>query len=509
MSIRSILLFAAYFTLSSGYAQKRVLSYPFEFEKSLLSRGDYDAYFLDDPTNTTFSLVFKDNKKVEYVLLDKNFKTVSKISTDKEASVFSLKNLRDYTGGTTNGHQYHFIYPQSDDSYVMETADFDAKTVSHKKLIEIPKEEKPLIAFSDNNKFYAFTTNSKAGTLNVSVVNAAGELTQKSLSFPIPEDAGKHRDKLDEYLGLIKVMKGGEYPDLSNSVHFAKLFTQPDKLMIVINNGDNPAHIVSISLPDLTLQEKKIDYAALIPNDEKGKVYVSSFLKGDRLFSLVLNKKSIRIVVNEVSSGNMLGKIEITDDAALDMFADGPMSERRYGKKTNTKEVTDVKKLIKAFNRGTEGLMVSENKNGQLILTVGTYDLIPLNTGGSSGGYSGGWQQGSMAVTPSVANHGATVSGVSVWNPTMYYRPGTPGYTTTNARYYNTTSFKILLDPKSLKNVRGRVPVSVPDQIKDYMEGVDSKAKATNQFSIGNNQYYGYYDKDAHNYVVEQIRIMQ
>ena len=91
----------------------------------------------------------------------------------------------------------------------------------------------------------------------------------------------------------------------------------------------------------------------------------------------------------------------------------------------------------------------------------------------------------------------------------MYYRPGTPGYTTTNARYYNTTSFKVLLDPKSFKNVRGRVPIPVPDQIKDYMEGVDSKAKATNQFSIGNNQYYGYYDRDAHNYVVEQIKIIQ
>jgi hypothetical protein len=504
-----MLLLAACFALSSGYAQKKVLSYPFEFEKSLLARGDYDTYFLDDPSNNAFSLVFKDNKKVEYVLLDQNFKTVSKISSDKDASVFSLKNLMDCTGGTTNGHQYHFIYPQSDKAYIMETADFDAKAVSYKKVIEIPKEEKPLIAFSDNNKFYSFTTNSKAGTLTISVVNGAGELTQKSLPFPVPEEASKHRDKLDEYLGLVKVMKGGEYPDLSNAVHFAKLFTQPDKFTFVINDGDNPAHIVSLSLPDLTLTEKKIDYAALIPSDEKGKVYVSSFLKGDRLFSLVLNKKSIRIVVNDVNSGAMLGKLEINDDAAMDMFADGPVAERRMGNKANTKEITDVKKLIKGFNRGTEGLMVTENKAGQLILTVGTYDLIPMSTGGSSGSWQGGWQQSSVSVTPGISNHGATSSAVSVWNPNMYYRPGTPGYTTTNARYYNTTSFKILLDPKSFKNVRGRVPIPVPDQIKDYIAGTDLKAKATNQFSIGNNQYYGYYDRDAHNYVVEQIKIIQ
>jgi hypothetical protein len=238
----------------------------------------------------------------------------------------------------------------------------------------------------------------------------------------------------------------------------------------------------------------------MIPKDEKGKVYVSSFLKGDRLFSLVLNKKSIRIVVNDVNSGDMLGKIEINDDAALEMFADGPNSERRLGKKSFTKEITDVKKLIKSFNHGTEGLMVSENNNGQLILTVGTYDLVPLWAASGTGHWEGGYE---------TSKNGATYTGISRFNPQMYYRTGIPAYTKSDARYYNTTSFKILLDPKSFKNVRGRVPVSVPDQIKDYMEGVDSKAKATNQFAIGNTQYYGYYDRDAHNYVVEQIRIMQ
>ncbi|OQP54980.1 hypothetical protein A4D02_01270 [Niastella koreensis] len=500
-----MLLFAACFALSSGYAQKKVLSYPFEFEKKLLADFEYDTYFLDDPANNAFSLVFKDNKKVEYVLLDQNFKTVSKINSNKDASVFSSNNFNEYTGGTTNGHQYNFFYSFYDKTYVMETVDFDAKAVSHKKLIDIPKGESPLIAFSDNNKFYALTTNNKAGTLNLSVVNAAGELTQKSVPFPIPEEASRHRNKLEDYLASTKLMRSGEYPDLSNSIHFAKLFTQPDKLTFVINDGDNPAHLVSISIPDLTLQEKKIDYSALIPKDEKGKVYVSSFLKGERLFSLVLNKKTIRIVVNDVNSGAMLEKIEINDDAALDLFADGPNSERRYGKKSFTKDITDVKKLIKVFNHGTEGLMVCENNNGQLILTAGTYDHIP-DVGGT------GWQQSQQTVrtgSTDYATRTTPTSTITVWNPVTYYRPGIPGYTKANARYYTTTSFKILLDPQSLKNVRGRAPVSVPDQIKNYMEGKDNDLKATNQFSIGNNQYYGYYDKSVHNYVVEQIKIIQ
>ena len=508
MTRRLPLLLAACLALASGFAQKKVLSYPFEFEKSFLARGDYDTYFLDNPANNTFALVLKDNKKIEYVLADQNFKVIAKISSDIGSTVFDTKNLKDCTGGTANGHQYHFVYPGSKGEFEVETVDFDAKAVSHKMLIELPKEQKPLASFSDNNVFYIVTTNDKSGEIAINAMDASGTLTQKSMAFPIPEEASRHRDKLSEYLGGLKVIKGSEFPDLSSAIKQAKLFSLPGKLLFLVNDGDNPAHIVGLQLPGYAMEEKKIDYASLVPKDEKGKVYISSFLKDNRLFSLVLNKKNIRIVVNDLQSGAVLNKIEINDDAALGMFADGPLTERRMGKKEDARDVTDVKKLIQLFTRGTEGLMVTENKSGQLIITAGTYDLIPMSSGGSSGGYVGGFQQGSMAVTPGITNHGATSSAVSVYNPTMYYRPGTPGYTTTNARYYYTTYFKLLVDPANFKIAHGRVPEPVPEQIKDYIDTIDKKAKATNQFSIGKNQYYGYYDRDAKSYVVEQIRVI-
>jgi len=89
----------------------------------------------------------------------------------------------------------------------------------------------------------------------------------------------------------------------------------------------------------------------------------------------------------------------------------------------------------------------------------------------------------------------------------MYYRPGVSGYTRTSARYYTTSYFKLLLDPKTLNVTRGRVPVTTGDQIKDYLETIDKKAKATNQFVLGDNQYYGYYNRDAMAYTIEQITI--
>ncbi|HEV7621185.1 MAG TPA: hypothetical protein VGO09_05610, partial [Flavisolibacter sp.] len=209
------------------------------------------------------------------------------------------------------------------------------------------------------------------------------------------------------------------------------------------------------------------------------------------------------IAVHDLSTSTLLNKFEITEESGTNLFAKAPVTERRLGKKVNEKDVDDIKKLIKALTKGTEGIMVSENKLGKLIVTVGTYDFIPLSHGGG-GSWAGGFQQTQMTGSPNLASTGSTVY---TWNPNMYYRPGLPGYSTTSARYYNTTYFKILLDPSTLKVARGSVPEPMSEQIKDYIETIDIKSKATNQFSIGKDQYYGYYDRDTKSYIIDQVRI--
>jgi hypothetical protein len=503
--IKALLLFSFINLSLLSSAQKRVLNYPFEFEKSLLSRADFDAHFLGNATDSGFVLVLKDNKKAEYLLLDKKFKTTARISSALPATVFN-ERIMDYAGGTNSRNQFHFIYAGKD--HYLETVDFTTKTISHKKLFEDTREEKPLVSFTSNNVFYALTTNDKSGELSFYIVNEQGLMQKKSVRLPIPADAGKKNDKVSEYLYGIRVFKADEQPDLSSAVHNAKLFAFNDRLELLINNEGAPTHIIRLTLPDMNVSEKFIDYKDIIPANEKKKWYVSSFQKDGKLFSLLLNKKEIQLAVHDLAAQGLLKKYTLTEDSGTELLAQQPLSERRLGKKTDEKDL-DIKKLIKALSKGTEGLMVTKNKAGQLILTFGTYDLIPLSSGGSSGGWQGGWQQSSMPVQPSITNHGATRTAVSVWNPTMYYRPGSPSYTTTSARYYNTSYCKMLLDPETLKVARGRLPIPEADQIKDYIEGISSKAKATNQFSIGSEQYYGYYDKDAKAYVIDHIRIIQ
>ena len=486
-------------------AQTKVFHIPFEFEKKLLAASDYDAYFLENPAASAISLVLKDNRKTQYLQLGKKFEVLSKIDLELNSTVFK-EDITDYRGGTANGNVFYFIYEEKEKKafskpvtrFQLETVDFAARAVTHSVLFEIPKAEKVLSSFSDNNAYYTITADDKAKELVFYVVNDAGAVKEQRIPFTVPEGAGKERDHVSEYFKNLRVFKTNEEPDLSNAVSQAKLFSFPDKLSFVINNEGHDIHLFTVQLPDLTVKENFIDVDGL-KKESKDKIYVNSFLRKDKLFSLVLNRKNIQLAVHDIPAGNLLGKQEINEDSDPGLFALPPVTEKRMGKKASTKDVDNVKKLIRALDRGTEGLMVTENKKQQFVVTIGTYDLIPIG-GSSGGGWVGGW-------TTSTAPAGSAMPTVTTWNPNMYYRPGLPSYAQTNARYYTTTYFRLLIDSSGKKYARGDVPFPVAEQVKDYMQDVDPKTKAINQFAIGTKQYFGHYNKETRTYDIEEIRV--
>lgn len=494
-------------------AQKRVISIPFEFEKSMLAARDYDTYFLDNKSDNIVSLVLKDNHKVKYLQFDKNFKVTGDIQKDLKSTVFN-EGVTDYRGGTAGNGSFHFIYEEREKKafskavtvFLKETINFSTGAISHDKLFEIPKSEKVLTSFSDYNTFYTITADDKKKQLVFYVVDQHGGFREHRLPFTVPEGAGKNRNSLSEYFTNLQVIKNSEEPDFSSAVSSAKLFSRSGDLTFVINETSHPVHLFHIGLPDFSTKENFIDMNG-VKNDEKEKIYVNSFLKDESLFSIIITQKSIRIITQEASSGKVMGKQEINEESGFGIYAKFPVNEVRRGKKVDEKDVDDIRKLLKSFNKGTEGILVMQNEKKQLVIVAGTYDLIPMSYGGSSGGYTGGFQQGSVAVTPGISNHGATRSAVSVYNPTMNYRPGTPSYTTTSALYYNTTYFKLLTDSTGSKIVKGKVPLTNAEQIKDYLQDTNQKAIATNQFSLDGKEYYGFYDKESKAYVIEEIKL--
>jgi hypothetical protein len=249
-------------------AQKKVLGYPFQFEKSFLAKGEYDTYFLDNPSDSAFALILKDNKKVEYVWLNKGFKVLDSVPSPIGNTILDM-GMHKYIGGTAKGGEYHFIY-QTKSGYMMETVDFHTKSVGNKKILELPSSEKLLSSFSDHNTYYTVAADDKAGEIVFYTVNPSGEFTRKALPMAIPADAGKHKNKLSEYLAGLKTIKSGEEPELSAAIKSAKLFSRPDDLSIVVSNEDNPTHIFTIGLPDYTLKEKVIDYGVFQRRQREG-----------------------------------------------------------------------------------------------------------------------------------------------------------------------------------------------------------------------------------------------
>ena len=484
------------------WAQKPVLNIPFEFEKKRLASSDYDAYFLQSGTGTTFSLLLKDNEKTEYLLIDQNFKIVSKVDVDLKETVFDKGN-NEYSGGTDRNNAFRYIYkkklPSTRISYLFqtETVDFTTKTVNQAKLFEIPSEQKIITSFSDNNNFYTLTSDDDAKQLIVYSVNEAGEPKTNRIPFNVPSTAGKKRDKLSEYLSQLEVIKAGEEPDMSASVSFAKLFSTKGSLNFVINEEGHPTHLFRLSLPNFTAEEKFFDPGKTKEGSGE-KLKVNSFLQGDRLFSMVLGRKDVSIVVQDAADQHTISQYTINEETSPAFFARSPVNDRRMGKSLSSKDVNKFRSLINVLDGGTKGIMVTPNKNGQLIVTVGTYDPIMLPGGG---GYEGGYQRG--------PNYNNSPSPNMVYNPYLHYRPGFSTYMGDRARYYNTTYFKLLMDPSASKVEKGPVPTPVAEQIKDYLQGTDRKAKATNQFSMGQQQYYGYYDKDAKQYQVEEIKLQK
>ena len=502
----SLYVLISIFFIKSLSAQKQVLSYSFEFEKSFLQKSDYDSYFLEDNTAPGFAFVLNDNKKAEYVLVDKNFKVKSKIQVAIDKTVFEISE--DYLGGTATNGVFNFVYKVNDKKAFakdkifcqLEIVNFNTGTISNKRAFEIPKEEKLLTSFSDNNRYFTISCNDKASEIKLYMISPEGEPIVKVIPFTVPAGKDKDRKNISGYLKNIKLVKYNEEPELSSVVQPAKLFSAANSLKLVINDGDDPTHIFTINLPDFSTNEKFIEHSELIDKG-KTKAYINSFLYDSILFSIVLNKKDIRIGVYNTFNGALLKSHEINEDMNFGLFAQTPVFEQRYGKKVTEKDVDDIPKLIKALSKGTEGITVYKNKTGQYILTIGSYDLIPVSSGGSSSMSSGYWTGGGMA--KNYAGTPTFQSSTYVWN----YRPGAPYYTTTDAKHYKTTFFKMLLDPGSYKPAPGKMPASVNAQIKNYTDETDNKAKATNQFALVNGQYYGYYDKESTNYIIEQIII--
>ncbi len=118
--------------------------------------------------------------------MNRNFKVVSELSEPIGSTVLNESAAR-YLGGTAKGGEYNFVY-QVKSSFMMETVDFNAKTVRDSKLFEVPESREGPWLPLQRQQYLLFhrRTDDRSGRLDfLFSVDAGGQLA-KNIPFPHP-----------------------------------------------------------------------------------------------------------------------------------------------------------------------------------------------------------------------------------------------------------------------------------------------------------------------------------
>src|SRR5688572_12207305 len=445
--------------------QKKVASYPIDFTKSAIEKRLCDSYFLQEPSAQYFMLILKDDKKAEYLLYNSRMQLVSSFSHSDRLSktVFNFDG-QEYLGGTAGKGKFHFVYRVTDKKflghdtyYQVETIDPVTKQVNNKQLFQISKDEKLIISFGNFGQYFSITANNSTRELKLYGLNSSGESFIKSFIVNIPETSNKK--KLSDFLDDIQLVSLDEEPGLDAATEKVKLFYSPGKISIAVNERDDPTRIININTQTFSFEEKSIDHS-MLTKDEKGKSYVNSFLFENKLFSLILNQKNFRIAIYEAETGKLIKTHEINDDTELNTFAEMPFTESRSGSIGDLKRVSNPKKVIKAFDDGSAGIVVYKY-NGEIIITIGTYDMIKTSSAGSD-------PLRTTTYSHDPTSPSSRYAGGGLYASDYVFRPGYPSVTRYRANFYKSTQFKLMLNYSTLNLVNGEAPFSVNNKIKDY-----------------------------------------
>jgi hypothetical protein len=503
MQKKAVLMTAIVINFFHASSQQKIASYPVEFSKAAIEKRLCDSYILQEPSGQYFMMILKDNRKARYLLYNNKMQLMSEFSPADglDKTVFNFDDQQ-YLGGTAGKGKFYFVYKVTDKKflghdtyYQIETVDPITKQVSNKQLFEISKDEKLIISFGNFGQYFSITVNNSTGELKLYGLNPSGESFIKSFIVHIPATSAKK--KLTDFLDDIQLVSSDEEPGLDAAVEKVKLFYSPGKISILVNERDDPTHILYINTQNFSFEEKSIDHSSLTKND-RGKSYVNSYLFENRLFSLVLNKKNIRIAVYDPATGNLLKTHEINEDTDPETFAEIPFTENRSGGVGDLKKVDNPRKVIKMLDKGSEGIMVYKYNKGELIITIGTYDVYKTSYPGSDPVHNTYYSHD--PISPS-----SRYAGGGLYTNDYIFRPGFPSITRYRANFYKSTQFKLMLDYSTLNLVNGEAPFSVNNKIKDYIN--NGKGLVTNQFHINEKQYIGFYNSDRMEYVIEEIFI--
>jgi hypothetical protein len=209
------------------------------------------------------------------------------------------------------------------------------------------------------------------------------------------------------------------------------------------NIGNGQVQMTSINTLDLSFVSKLL--------------YVQSIEEGDRLSVAEIDNKISILQVSPKKAvvsvygrdGKLLSTLDIDESSYARIAGNSGKSETHKGSNSSDRSVDDLAAMLKILNRGSANISAEKTKANQYLISIGVYS--------------------------------ETKEG------------------------YESSAFRFLMDPQTLKPLKGNSPETTILQVKSFVSEVPRRM--SNQFEFQNKQYLGFYENDDEAYIFQSIPI--
>ena len=470
-------------------AQKTVLASPMDLAVTAKT-STCESFILPDERTAKTTIVLKGSDKVEYLLVNKNFEIESKVQP-KNGLVNTIfgKEYEKYLAGVTNNLGVCFYYMIDRNHFYMEIVDFANGSIINKSLFDKPDDEKNIEWFTCQDRFYLLAVNEKKGELVLYVVDENGMVSHKNISVDLN---GYNPDKLTvrEYFSYSHVFYPKQETELIEATELTKIYPYPGRIIMIVGNFKEPPHVWTIDMQTYNVTKRKMDFSDFSGfGDKKGKFFNNTYLYGDNLFVVNSSKQKIEIGVLDFNTGKLLRKHEI-DETSKIQFVETPIEITTKGRFTKKNVINSNRELIKELFKGSNGIAVARNANGEIILTCGVYDK-GVGVSGDPEVVRQSFFAGMHSADPLVRSYSNSFYLGS--HREKFYS------------YTRTVNFKILLDSSEFKLVASNGKLSTIEKINNCLKSLPGEIQAINTFRISNKYYLSYYSPTERTFFVKEM----
>lgn len=414
----SILVFL-FFSFSTCFAQKEVVSLKIDDKTSMLPRKKGGYNFLNTKTGD-FVVVMLDKKMGFANLFDKDFnvKATLTFNSPKYDEVLGYKIIDD---------RYEILFSNSTKKiFAVISIDFDSKKAVENNFKFDFNDERYLETVQYNNQLFLLTANKNNDFIIRELANNSFSLLKKiSISS---DNSNQKLLKRNDIFGSLKSNISKVDNRVPNAIEQTaaanKIYLKDNFLYLTIEDEANLQTILyTIDLESLTMVQDIFDY----PNGRVGdfKRY-NSFILDDKIFQLGSSNNEMKIIAKDFS-GESLKEfyIEVNQPIA---FKNSPIIQdgQTFIPFVNRRELEETSKYLRKVSSGKIG--ITGYKDDDIYnITIGGFKEVTSGGGGMmmmGGGY-----------THTVGTAGGVPVVQHIYNPTYY---SFNNYSSTKSTFFNT-----------------------------------------------------------------------